>query len=155
MTLWIVEDEDMEVKKIREAVQKQFSKLFDIYLNRDLIWPADRTLPRLEPDPGFRPVRSPEHLPDIVILDLLLIAPPEQVPIFAGAAFYKRLREEEEGANRWPSQVIVYSQYRGFIATENFVQECREDNHFDDVVKSPALLMQKLGKARQKVLGGD
>jgi hypothetical protein len=158
MILWVVEDDDMQLDKLLQAVKEEFPKSFRIFVNRDIAWPEGSTLPELKPDPGVREPHSPEHLPDIVILDLLLEtkASSGQPAQFAGGPFYKRLRQEEDDANKPPSQVIVYSQFRGLICTDNFVQECREaDHHFDDVIKSPGLLVERLLIARQKVLDGE
>lgn len=158
MTLWIVEDDDMHLSKILEAIEKEkdFSKA-KIYVNRDIVWPLDKTLPTLKPRPGVREPRSPEYLPDIVVLDLLFEtkAPKGDAGEFAGGAFYDRLRQEEGDAHKRRSQVIVYSQFRGLLCTQEFVAECLGDNHFVDVVKSPGLLMEELGRARQKVVDGE
>lgn len=155
MILWIVEDHDMHLSKILQAVEKEFSKIFEIFVNRDIAWPKEEILPALKAHGGGRDAPS---LPDVVILDLLLEtkARPDESAEFAGGPFYKSLRLAEQSANKWPSQVIVYSQFRGLACTENFVKECRAtDHHFDDVIKSPALLMEKLRLARQKVLDGE
>jgi hypothetical protein len=158
MILWIVEDDDMHLSKILQALEKEFAKIFDIFVNRDIAWPKDEILPVLKPHRGGREAPSPQHLPDVVILDLLLETKARrgEPAEFAGGPFYERLRLAEQDANKRRSQVIVYSQFRGLACTENFVKECcAADHHFDDVIKSPALLMEKLRLARQKVLDGE
>jgi len=154
MTLWIVEDDDMQLSLILKEIEKEkeFSKDFKIHVNRDISWPPDETLPTLTPNPGGREAGSPNKLPDIIVLDLLLETNNQE---FAGRPFYERLRQEEENAHKRPSQVIVYSQLRGLACTEKFVEACRSDHHFVDLVKSPALLMKELGRARQKVLDSE
>ena len=156
MILWVVEDDDMELKLVLQAVRKGFPNPFRIHVNQDIAWPADRTLPELTPNPGVRQPESAEHLPDIVVLDLLRPPKSGEPPEFVGRSFYERLRQEEREAHKRRSQVIAYSQYRGLICTETFVEECRAvDHHFDEVPKSPGLLVEKLLVARQKVLDGE
>jgi hypothetical protein len=159
MTLWIVEDDDMHLSTVLKAIEKEFPETFEIFVNRDITWPKDSPLPVLAAYPRKPDAPKPGDLPEIVILDLLLETKPAEgeSKTFAGGPFYERLRDVERAATqRRRSQVIVYSQFRGLACTEHFVNQCcAEDNHFDDVIKSPALLMQKLERARQKILDGE
>lgn len=165
MILWIVEDERKHASTALKAVKAAFPDKFSIYLNRDISWPKDSPLPKLETTSGVpsRSVRQPgsfEHLPDIVVLDLLLEAeeskPARETserPDFPGSLFYERLREEEDNAHRRRSEIIVYSQFRGMTFTEHFINERHEtDNHFDEVwAKSPELLVEKLHESVLKI----
>ena len=169
MILWIVEDQRKEASALLKAVETAFQKTFSIYVNRDIAWPKQSTLPKLEPTPGVPPpgIRQPgssQNLPDIVVLDLLLEAEESKSalerserPDFPGSLFYERLRDEEDNAHKRRSEVIVYSQYRGLTFTQLFVDRCRDiDNHFDDVTpKSPGLLVEKLSESLEKVRHGE
>jgi hypothetical protein len=165
MILWIVEDGKKETKAVLDAVQSAFPNTFTIYLNRDITWPPGARLPKLETAPGgsLTTVRAPfssEHLPDIVVLDLLLEADESKPardlserPDFPGSLFYERLRSEEKDVRKRRSQVVIYSQFRGMKFTEDFVTDCKKiDNHLDGVdAKSPGLLVEKLQESIMKV----
>ena len=168
MILWIVEDERKEARKVLAAVQAAFPGMFQIYANEDITWPNDAPLPKLNPvsdelAPPIRQPRSPEHLPDIVVLDLT-VKDQESEPgrndsewsNFPGSLFYDRLREEEDNAHKRRSQVIIYSQYRGMSYTQNFVTKHQDDHRFDDIdAKSPGLLVEKLHDSITKVQTGE
>lgn len=162
MIIWVVEDVALDAQKAVDAIKQELrGEEFSIFVNRDINWPPNQTLPHLEPFPGKRAPHSPKHLPDIVALDLLRETEEQQPAsdLCPGMLFYDRLREEERNSpKKQKSHVIIYSQFRGLRWTEQFVEDGKrkEPHHFIGLeMKAPALLASKVKGCWEKIQYGD
>jgi hypothetical protein len=114
MNIWIVEDEEIDVKRAIETIARATSEEpCEIFWDREILWSAE--LIKLPLAQGDIPVSKLEHMPAIVILDLL-----DKNDHFAAGSFYDQLRlaEVEEGLP--PAFVIVWSVKTGLPEVNKF-----------------------------------
>jgi len=158
MTVWVVDDTRKHAAQAKAAiVQEIVDPEVRVFINHDIAWPQDQTMPKLHPDPGPRSAGSAQGLPDIVVLDLLDES--GEQTMFAGKDFYERLRTEEANSHKGQkAYVIVWSQYRGLKQTEAFVASCADRDRRHVIIleqKIPEILAEKVKECWQMIKDGD
>lgn len=115
MNIWIVEDEDQAAANALAAVQRVLpDKGLSVFRDRTILWGAD--LDRVYPSGDGIPVSKLDHMPDIVILDLM-----GSDGEFLAARFYEKLRIEEV-YDHDPAFIILWSPKTGMPQASHFVE---------------------------------
>jgi hypothetical protein len=116
LNLWIVEDDKNDAIKAAEVIKRAIpEERYTAFWDRTLIWSADITgLPHTEETDQ---VCKLDHMPDIVILDLL-----DENLQFAAGRFYEELRKEERNSGLPASFVIMWSVKTGLSEVHRFLE---------------------------------
>jgi hypothetical protein len=130
--IWIVEDQKGDALTACDAIERvaQAEGPFQVFWDQTMRWDADVTEPPI-PDGQLRPgeVQSDpvqfsklNHMPDIVILDLL-----DEHGKFVAARFYGDLRKEERDSELPASFVIAWSVKTGLPEVNKFREKSEVD----------------------------
>jgi hypothetical protein len=116
MNVWIVEDDDNDANRALEAMTRLgLGDRAAVFRDKTIRWGAD--LARMPSAEGEMPVCGLDHMPAIVVLDLL-----DEDGKFRAGDFYNRLRAEE--AEHPPASfVIVWSVKTGLQEVHKFLSE--------------------------------
>ena len=115
MNIWIVEDEDRAASDALGAVRNVLpDNGLNVFRDRTILWGADLDL--MYPTGDGTPVSKLDHMPDIVILDLM-----DGAGEFLAGRFYEKLRVEE-AYDRDPSFIILWSPKTGMPQASHFVE---------------------------------
>jgi CheY-like chemotaxis protein len=140
LTVWIIEDDDMErahaVKIVEEVGQSSRESTLDIWKSSSLEWGTSKW-PPVSKNGGAQ--ISPSRLPDVVILDLFEDG-------LKGDSFYHKLRKEETSNKSRRAFVVVWSRYSGVTIAEKFIEDTmNQDGNFIPLdTKSQRLLRDRL-----------
>jgi hypothetical protein len=118
MKIWIVEDEKNDADKAFQAIKRAIpgnpGEHYKVFWDETLQWGAELTeLPLAE---GQIQVCMLDHMPDIVVLDLL-----DKNLQFAAGKFYEKLRKEERRSELPAAFVIMWSVKTGLPEVHRFV----------------------------------
>jgi hypothetical protein len=115
MHVWIVEDEKNDAVKAFQAVNRVTPEGYcKVFWCQTFQWGAELTeLPLAQ---GKTQVRKLDHMPDIVVLDLL-----DENLQFAAGEFYEELRKEERRNELPAAFVIMWSVKTGLPDVHRFV----------------------------------
>lgn len=124
MNIWIVDDDKGDALRAFEAIERVVGRDHAVFWDSNLLWSGE--LSKMPLREGDLPVSKLDHMPDIVILDLL-----DGDGCFAAGKFYEKLRNEEaqneEVQNKevrrqlQPSFVIVWSVKTGLEEVYKFL----------------------------------
>jgi hypothetical protein len=115
MNIWIVEDDDNDARKAVGAIASLGLESVSAFRNRSIRWDGD--LMRMPWAAGEPPVNKIDHMPAIVILDLL-----DEDLQFAAGRFYDSLRREETGHQLPAAFVIAWSVKTGLPSVSDFLK---------------------------------
>jgi hypothetical protein len=115
INIWIVEDDENDAKRAFGAIERVGAgQNYKVFLERALIWGADLySMPVIDNE---IPLPHLDHMPDIVILDLL-----DAGGGFLAGRFYEGLRKEERDRDLPASFVIMWSVKTGLPDVHRFL----------------------------------
>jgi len=148
LTVWIVEDSVMEACQAWKVVKEVYGEDTAVYWTGDFNWPPKlRDAPRPE-----RETVDPTGYPDIVVLDLCKRTSAGES--LQGDFLYAKFRTwEKQKTKGRPAFVIIWSLYRGWEETADFVKTTvTGDNWVIPVdTKRPELLRTALVGLQKRV----
>lgn len=117
INIWIVEDDDGDCAKAVAVIESLgWVEQVAVFRERNIQWGDD--LEQIVPAAGSRPLPCIEHMPTIVVLDLL-----DRDDQPAALQFYSGLRRKEAEGNLPASFVIAWSVKTGLPEVVKFLSE--------------------------------